>query len=98
MLRFYLKSQRNRDQYREQIEALIHGDRSLLVLYHQEMGKVHARTFGKQLREVGLQDAWFAILEGLIVAGGKTREQVEHIVHEIVPGEKESFSYIFHLR
>ena len=49
-------------------------------------------------REVGLRGAWFAILEGLIVAGGKTREEVERIVHEIVPAEKESFVYLFHLR
>ncbi|MFC1713564.1 hypothetical protein ACFL6S_07850 [Candidatus Poribacteria bacterium] len=97
MLRFYLKNQRNREQYQGQIEVLIHRDSSFLTLYHQEMGKMHARTLGKQLREVGLQDAWFAILEGLIVAGGKTREEVECIVHEIVPVEKESFAYIFHL-
>jgi hypothetical protein len=98
MLRFYLRSQRNREQYQEQIETLTHRNRELLVLYHQEMGKIHARTYGKQLREVGLRSAWFAILEGLIVAGGRKREEVEQIVHEIVPDEKESFVYFFHLR
>ena len=98
MLRFYLKNQRNREQYQEEIEALIDKDGNLLTLYHQEMGKIHARTYGKRLREVGLRGAWFAILEGLIVAGGKTREEVELVVHEIVPAEKESFVYFFHLR
>lgn len=98
MLRFYLKNQRNREQYQAEIEALIDTDSILLALYHQEMGKIHARTYGKRLREVGLRGAWFAILEGLIVAGGKTREEVERIVHEIVPAEKESFVYFFHLR
>ncbi len=98
MLRFYLKNQRNREQYQEEIEALIAKDRGILTLYHQEMGKIHARTYGKRLRAVGLRGAWFAILEGLIVTGGKTREEVELVVHEIVPAEKGSFVYFFHLR
>ena len=98
MLRFYVRSKRNREQYQEEIEALIHKDRSLLVLYHQEVGKMHARTYGKRLREVGLKGAWFAILEGLVVAGGKTRDDVERIVKEIVPAKNIPFVYIFHLR
>ena len=59
---------------------------------------MHARTYGKRVREVGLQDAWFAIMEGLVVAGGKTRDDVERIVKEIVPAKNVPFVYIFHLR
>ena len=86
------------DSFEDILGSATHKDRRLLVLYHQEMGKMHARTYGKQLREMGLRGAWFAILEGLIVAGGKTREQVEQIVHEIVPDEKGSFVCFFHLK
>lgn len=98
MLRFYVRSKRNREQYQTEIQALLDKDPILLALYHQEMGKMHARTYGKRLREVGLKGAWFAILEGLVVAGGKTRDDVERIVKEIVPAKNVPFVYVFHLR
>ena len=60
-LKYYLKSERNREYYWEEIQDLIHKNRNLMVLYHQEMGKSYARTYGKRLREIGLSDAWFGI-------------------------------------
>jgi len=87
-----------REKYWEEIEKLIKKDSNLLTVYHQEMGKVHARTFGRRLSEIGLRNAWFAILEGEIVAGGSTREEVERILDGIIPMEKRNFAYIFHLR
>ncbi|MBI2863101.1 MAG: hypothetical protein HYX94_00875 [Chloroflexi bacterium] len=62
------------------------------------MGKVHARTLGRQLRELGLADAWFAIVQGNIVAGAKTRSEVERIAKEILPTDKQQFAHIFHLK
>lgn len=96
-LKFYLKSERNREMYWEKIEELI-DDPELLKLYHQEMGKIHARTYGKQLREIGLVDAWFAILEGIIVASGKTKDEVKQTLNKILPAEKRDFVYLFHLK
>lgn len=83
--------------YWEKIEELIE-DPELLKLYHQEMGKIHARTYGKQLREIGLVDAWFAILEGIIVASGKTKDEVKQTLNKILPAEKRDFVYLFHLK
>ncbi len=97
-LRFYLKSERNREIYREEIVELVNSDPSLLMLYHQEMGKINARSYGKHLRGIGFTDVWFAILEGTIIAGGKTKDELERILQEILPIGKESFVYIFHLR
>lgn len=97
-LRFYLKSGRNRSRYWQEIADLIEKNSGLLALYHQEMGKVHARTYGKHLREIGLRDAWFAILEGMIIAGGSTKDEVEQILPGIVPAEKRKFVYVFQLR
>ncbi len=97
-LRFYLRSKRNREIYWEEVENLVNKDLSFLTLYHQEMGKIHARTYGKQLREIGLVDVWFAILKGVIVASGKTKKQVENILKDIIPSEKRDWCYIFHLK
>jgi hypothetical protein len=97
-LRFYLRSERNRERYFEEILELIEKDEELLRLYHQEMGKIHSRTFGKRLREIGLTEGWFAILEGITIAGGLTRDEVELILQKIVPPEKRRFVYIFQLK
>jgi hypothetical protein len=97
-LRFYLKSKRNRELYFEGIKRLVNKDPGLLELYHQEMGKIHARAYGKQLREIGFTNVWFAILEGIIIASGKTKIEVEQTLQGILPGGKERFVYIFHLR
>ena len=97
-LRFYLRSKRNRERYREEIEELINKDPGLLTPYHQEMGKIYARTYGKRLREIGLTDAWFAILEGITIASGVTKDEVERILRYILPTEKRKFVYIFRLK
>ncbi len=36
-----------------------------------------ARTYGRRFREIGLNSAWFGILNGLIVASGKPRHDLE---------------------
>jgi len=97
-LRFYLRSKRNREMYWEEIEELISKNTNLLTLYHQEMGKIYARTYGKRLREIGLTNAWFAILEGITIASGVTKDEVERILQCILPTEKRKFVYIFRLK
>jgi len=67
-LRFYLRAERTRELYGEEIEALRQKSRALETLYQQEMGKVHARTSSQHLRDIGLSGVWFAILEGVTIA------------------------------
>ncbi|MCD6479064.1 MAG: hypothetical protein J7L44_04230 [Candidatus Diapherotrites archaeon] len=97
-LKFYLRSERNRERYWDEINKLISKDPELLTLYHQEMGKVHARRYGKRLREIGFSNAWFAILEGIPIASGATKEDVERTLQSILPAEKRRFVYIFQLK
>ncbi|HUV79636.1 MAG TPA: hypothetical protein VMW40_02245 [Candidatus Bathyarchaeia archaeon] len=97
-LKSYLSSEAMRLKYGGKIDRLIKKDPSLLTVYHQEMGKVHARTYGRCLSKIGLRNAWFAILEGEVVAGGCTRAEVERILDEIIPVEKRDFAYVFHLK
>ena len=97
-LKAYLSSEATRLKYGDKIDGRIKKDPSLLSVYHQEMGKVHARTYGRCLSKIGLRNAWFAILEGEVVAGGCTRAEVERILDEIIPVEKRGFAYVFHLK
>lgn len=97
-LKFYLRSERNRVRYSEEIWELTKKDIKLLTLYHQEMGKIHSRTIGKRLHDIGLSNGWFAILEGMTIASGATQDEIERVLQNIVPPEKRRFVYIFQLK
>ncbi|MBW3622038.1 MAG: hypothetical protein KY468_01355 [Armatimonadetes bacterium] len=97
-LRFYLKNEANRERYWEEIEELIEKSLELRTLYHQERGKHHARVLGRRLRELGLSNAWFALLEGTVISSGRSKEEVEEILRSILPEEKIGFVYFYHLR
>ena len=97
-LRFYLRSKSSRLRHGEEIEELTRKDFDLMKIYQQEMGKIHAREFGRRLRKIGINEAWFAILEGTIIAGGASREQVDEVLKDILPNEKRELAYVFHLR
>jgi hypothetical protein len=97
ILKAYLRTKRSREIHWEEIEELINKDNELLVLYHQEMGKIHARKYKQRLRELGLSDSWFGILDGMIIASGATKPKVERTLKDVLPGEKRGLVYIFHL-
>jgi hypothetical protein len=97
LLKFYLKSKQNRDQYREDIWDLIGRKPALRLLYHQEMGKIDARQYRKRFQEIGIGQGWFALLEGLVVASGLSKEEAEQAAKRIVPSEKRALVYYFQL-
>ena len=97
-LKFYLKSQRSREHYWEEIQDLIHSDAELKTLYYQEMGKADARKYRKRLHGLVAPGAWFAILEGMIVASGKTKADVQQTLRDILPAEKVGFPYVFQVK
>ena len=96
-LKFYLKNQRNREMYQDEIWRLTYNNPKLLTAYHQIMGKNHARHYGKEFRKMGLKQGWFAILQGLIVASGVTKEEAAKTAKKLVPPEKLEWIYFLHL-
>lgn len=98
MLKFYMKSEHNRDRYSEEIDDLVNKDLDLRVLYHQEMGKIDARYYRKRLKNIGLTGGWFALLGRLIVASGKTKDDVDGVLDSIVPARIRSNVYLFKLK
>jgi hypothetical protein len=97
LLRFYLKSQQNRDRYWEDILVLIERNPALRLLYHQEMGKIHARNYRKRFNEIGINKGWLVVLEGLVVASGGSKNEAEQAVKRIVPPDKRDWVYCFQL-
>lgn len=95
LLRYYLKNKRNREEHWEDIWLLLRKKPALHLLFHQEMGKIHSRSLKKKLREIGIEKGAFAILEGMIVAGGRNPEETLRVAKQIVPSEKRAWLYVF---
>jgi len=98
ILRGYLKTEYSRNEHHEEIWELIGKNPDLMVVYCEEMGRVHARTYKKRLREAGVVEGWFALIDGIIIAGGKTQTEVERIMKSLLPPEKRKLVYIFNLK
>ena len=97
-LKLYVRNEHNRERYWEEIVALRQKSHSLEMLYQQEMGKVDARAYSKRLRDIGLSGVWFALLEGVTIASGTTRQEVDQAVQRIVPKNKLPFVYTFEVK
>lgn len=95
-LRFYMKNKRNRERYQDEIHELKEQSSELERIYHEELGKARARSLGRELRDLDLNEAYFAIYDDRIIASGTTQEQVQHILDEIMPEGKENHPYIYH--
>ena len=97
-LRAIMKSEHGRLANVAEIHELRLKDRALEVIYHQEMGRVYERAIGKRARQLGLSNAWFALLEGVTVAAAETKDEVERTVKRIVPADKRDLVHIFRLK
>ena len=95
MLRFYLKSAANREQYWDEIDSLLYRNPALRPVYHQETAKRNVRIFKKLLREQEVAPAWFAALDNLFIASGKTRDDVLQSIAWLLPAEKRDYVYLF---
>lgn len=95
LLKFYLKNQANRDYFADEIWAILDKKPALLTVYHQEMGKSYARSFVKNFHEIGINKAWFATLQGIIVASGTSKKEVEDVVQKIIPQKRLQHVYFF---
>lgn len=97
-LKFYLKNKRNRDMYLDQIAELTLKSPRLMTLYHQEMGKAHARHYIKEFKKIGLKPGWFVILQGLIIASGSTREEALKSMKKVTPVDKIHWVTLFEFK
>jgi len=77
---------------------MLRRNRALIPVYHREMGRVNSRRQSDLLRDVGVERGWFAIAGDVIVASGRTRDDVERAVDAILPEDKRRAAYIFELK
>ncbi|MBN1297524.1 hypothetical protein JXA80_12135 [bacterium] len=97
-LRYYLRSQRNRDVYAAETDALLAEHPGLKKAYLELSGRLDAREARGYFRELGIRDVWCAVLNGRILTSGKNREAVTDTLHAILPKDRKLFPYIFHFK
>ena len=95
-LRFYMKNKRNRERYASEIEQLREKTDELERIYHQEMGKARARSLGRELRELGLNEAYVAIYDDRIITSAPSESEVRELLEEIMPAGKADYPYVYH--
>lgn len=95
-LRFYMKNKRNRERYASEIEQLRQKSDELERIYHQEMGKARARSLGRELRELGLNEAYVAIYDDRIITSAPSKSEVHELLEKVMPAGKATHPYIYH--
>lgn len=90
-----LKTNYSRKEFKDEITKLRNKDPTLEEIYNQEMGKIDVKVIKGQLKKRNITKGWFGILEGLIIASGESKEQVEHIIKQLAPLERQKHVYYF---
>jgi len=93
LLRFYLKSQSNRDRFYEEIHKLKAKSPALGKIYFQEMGKFNSRDFREKIKKRNIS-GWFAVLEDVIVSSGKTEKELLRNLDEML-GDKQLIESLY---
>jgi hypothetical protein len=97
-LLFYMKTKERREEHYEEIERILGENPGLLPVYHREMGRANSRRQLDLLREVGVESGWFAIASDVVVASGRTKDEVQKAVDAILPQDKRDAAYLFELK
>jgi len=69
-----------------------------MPVYSEEMGRVHARDYRKRLKAMGIAEGWFALVDGIIIASGKDRENVEQTAKSMLPPAKMKLVHLFQMK
>ena len=95
LLRIYLKSKQNREEFWEEINEILRKNPPLKNIYHNEIGKSYVREIKGIFSEIGIKNGWFAIVNSQIIASGKSESEVKERIKEILPEDKLSSAHIF---
>lgn len=98
LLRYYLRSHRNKEVYASETQELIRSNPDLKKVYFELSGRLDAREARRYFRDIGMRDVWCAVLQGRILTTGKSREAVIETLNAIMPRDRKLFPFIFHFK
>ncbi|MCB1160564.1 MAG: hypothetical protein KDK45_23900, partial [Leptospiraceae bacterium] len=95
LLTTYLKTEKNRQQYWDEIWEIIGNDEELLTLYYQLSGKLYSKRIQKSLKNININPAYYAVYESTVVGVASKKIDLEERIKEVVPSDKLKYVYIF---
>lgn len=95
---FYVRSERNRWEYQEEINKLLKKNPSLWKTYYHALGKTYALKTCKKLSEMSVLPSWFAVLDNVIIASGQSEADVKAQIERLLPKEKWEYVYVFNYK
>ena len=98
LLKYYIKNEENREYFSDEINKILAKHHELYEYYHYELGKINARSHIKNLRKIGVANAWFGTFQGIIVASALSKKEAEEGAKRIIPKEYLPFIYYFHIK
>lgn len=94
-LAYFMESKANREEFEDKIQALLIKQPALLSQYHQLWGVVHATAYKRNFKGLGLQKAYYAILEGQLISSAMDKAGLEKTIEALVPKEKLGWVHVF---
>jgi len=76
-LKFFMKTKGSREEFENDIDNLITQHPNLMPLYHQEWGRVHSSFYKKKFKNLGLNKAYYALLQGQIIGSALKQKELE---------------------
>ena len=92
-----MKTKGSRDEFARDIDNLIKQHPNLIPQYHQEWGRVHSSFYKKEFKKLGLNKAYYALLQGQIIGSAQKQNELDRLVNQLVPNNKRDWVYTFRM-
>jgi len=56
------------------------------------MGKVDAQALKRKLKAAGIKSGWFVVLDNMVIAGGRSRDEVNDFLDEMLADDRKKRS------
>ena len=91
----YMKTAASRERHWYEIEELLDKDPKLWATYNYEWGRINTRSKKKTLKELGIKNYYFGIYRDVIIASGKTKQDVEKQAKKLLKKENQESIFYF---
>ncbi|MDO9537973.1 MAG: hypothetical protein Q7J68_06610 [Thermoplasmata archaeon] len=98
LVRFYSASEASRAQYATELKALLKAHPELVSVHYQEIGKSNSRRLARRLSTIGVESAWFAVLEDSVIASSETEDEARERAERLIPEGRKGHIYVFRHR
>lgn len=96
-LKYFMKTKVNREEFETEISQLVRKYTDLTPLYHQEWGRINASYYRKEFKNLGLNKAYYALLQGQIIGSALKQKDLTSLINQLVPSSKRDWVFTFRM-